>query len=141
MARYEELHVTKPRIGDKAHRMDNNPWAVNFVVGAEAANAINVAAQLVDAHGRNLEIAAALTIYLATDAAGLSPATIAPTAGMVIGTDGALIESVANLSGTVISKTDGKFDITLTDVGVPTFYMVSVLPDGKLAISGAITFV
>ena len=112
-----------------------------FTVGSEAADAINVAVQLSDReNGNEVGERIGLQWYLADDANGDTPSSTAPTGGIAIGTDGALIESVANLSGFVISESDGDIDLTLTDVGTPTFYLVLVMPDGKLQVSGAITF-
>ena len=72
---------------------------------------------------------------------GLTPSATAPAGGIAIGTDGALIETVANLAGTMISEADGDIDIDLTNATTtPTFYLVVRLPTGGLAISDAITF-
>ena len=51
-----------------------------------------------------------------------------------------MIESVDNLSGLAVFGSDGKLDLDLEDSGSPTFYLNVVLPDGRLATSGAITF-
>ncbi len=118
----------------------NAPLQATMVVGTESSNAINVAGQLQDVFGDDLAKAAAVKFYLADDAAGMTPSGTAPTGGIAIGTDGALLESIDNLSGTIISEADGDFDITLTDTGTPTFYLVLIMPNGKLVISGAITF-
>jgi len=40
----------------------------------------------------------------------------------------------------VISEADGDIDVDITDSGTPTMYLVLVLPNGKLAVSDAITF-
>ena len=56
------------------------------------------------------------------------------------GTDGLLLEWTNNVSGLVISEADGDIDVTLTDTGTPTFYLVLVLPNGRLVVSPAITF-
>ena len=111
-----------------------------FTVGTEAANAINIAVQLVDRENGN-EIAERLALlwYLASDATG-DTISAAPQTGIAIGTDGLLIEWTANVSGLVVSEADGDIDVTITDTGTPTFYLVLVAPDGKLLISGAITF-
>lgn len=117
------------------------PIQVVMTVGAEAADVINVAIQLNDQEGKALSEVSALDFYLADDAAGLTPSTSAPAGGIAIGTDGALIETVANLSGTMISEADGDIDINFTNATTtPTFYLVVRLPQGGLAISGAITF-
>lgn len=141
MADRENYHVTDMLVGQNAHDISNQPYGVNFVVGAEAADVINVAGQVVDAHGKDIEFSAALPFYLADDADGQVPSSAAPAGGIAIGTDGALIEWTADLSGLLITEADGDFDIDLTNATTtPTFYLVVVLPTGKLAISDAITF-
>ena len=60
--------------------------------------------------------------------------------GVAIGTDGALIENVANLSGLMISEADGDIDIDIEESGTATWYLVLVNPFGQLIISAAITF-
>ncbi len=111
-----------------------------FTVGTEATNAINVAIQLKDGSGVDLARRCALPWYLSADANGDAIASAAPSGGIAIGTDGLLLEWTNNLSGLVISEADGDIDVTLTETSTPTFYLVLVLPGGKLAVSGAITF-
>lgn len=112
-----------------------------FTVAAENAGAgtINVAIQVNDGLGNALTSPVALPWYFANDSAGLTPTTTAHDGGSAIGTDGALIESVANLSGILVTEADGDADITITDAGAFTVYLVLVMPTGELAISGAIT--
>lgn len=111
-----------------------------FTIGTEAANAINVAVQLLDRENGN-EIASRVGMawYLAGDANGNTIAS-APSGGIAIGTDGLLLEWTANVSGWVVSEADGDIDVVITDTGTPTVYLVLIAPDGKLLISGAITF-
>lgn len=111
-----------------------------MTVGTEAANAINVAIQFVDRdNGNELGERVAVNWYLSSDANGDAVAT-APDGGAAIGTDGVLIEWTANLSGLLISESDGDADVTLTESGAGTWYLVLVMPDGKLVVSDAITF-
>jgi hypothetical protein len=111
-----------------------------IAVGTEAGDAIPVTIQLVDQAGVDLAHRGAVLFYLADDAAGDTPSTTAPTGGLAIGTDGALVEWADNLSGLMISEADGDIDVTLTDSGTPTFYLILVLPNGELVASAAITF-
>lgn len=112
-----------------------------ITVGAEAANVINVAIQLVDRlNGNALASRAAVGFYLADDANGDTPSTVAPSGGVAIGTDGAAIETVADLAGTLISESDGDIDLDITEAGAKTYYLVLIMPDGKLVVSDAITF-
>ena len=114
--------------------------AAKFTIGTEAANAINVAVQLRDReNGNEITERVALNWYLASDATG-DTISSAATGGIAIGTDGLLIEWTNNISGLVISEADGDIDVTITDTGTPTFYLVLVAPDGKLYPSAAITF-
>lgn len=114
--------------------------AAKFTIGAEAANAINIAVQLYDRlNGSEVSERVGLAWYLSSDANG-DAISAAPQTGTAIGTDGLLMEWTANVSGWVVSEADGDIDVTITDTGTPTFYLVLVMPDGKLYVSGAITF-
>ena len=117
----------------------NAPASATFSIGAEAANAITVSVQLLDAAGNELTESAAVVWYWANDAAGMTPTTVAHDGGTAAGTDGALIEWADNLSGLAISEADGDIDIVATDAGAFTTYLVLVMPNGKLMISDAVT--
>jgi hypothetical protein len=114
---------------------------VLFSVGAETGNAITVAVQFRKG-GNRIDILESVVCpwYLATDAAGLTPSAVAPSAGTAAGTDGALIEWTANLSGMMVSEADGDVDVVLTETGAATWYLVISLPNGRIAVSDAITF-
>jgi hypothetical protein len=114
--------------------------AVTYTIGAEAGDAINVAGQFQDWKKRDLAVASSVSFYLADDVDGLTPSVVAPSGGIAIGTNGALIEDVADLSGEIILEADGTFDIDITEAGVATWYLVLVAPDGTLRVSSAITF-
>lgn len=118
----------------------NKVLGAAFTVGTESANVINVAVLLQWANKESVDRRQALLFYLAEDANGDTPETTAPSGGIAIGTDGALLESIANLSGVMISEANGKIDINITEVGTLTFRLVLVLPSGDLLVSPAITF-
>lgn len=110
-----------------------------FTIGAEATNVITVSIQLVDRkNGGDIAERVAVQWYLSADANGDAIGT-APSGGTAAGTDGHLIESVAQLAGTVISEADGDIDIAMTEAGALTNYLILIMPDGKLYASGAIT--
>lgn len=112
---------------------------VAFTVGAEGTNAINVALQLKDAAGNDLAVRGAVYAYLSDDANGDSIIASAHSSGWAIGTDGLLIPDVTNKSGHLVSEADGDIDLTITEAGAKTAYLVVVLPNGTLKVSGAIT--
>ena len=111
-----------------------------FTVAAEAADTITVAVQLKDALDAALAVRAGVLAYLSDDATGDSVVATAPSGNVVIGTDGLAIPLVAKKCFAVTSEANGKFDLSLTEAGAKTVYLVVVLPTGKLAVSGAITF-
>lgn len=114
--------------------------AASFTVGAEVANAIAVTVQLSDRrNGGDMSERISVGWYLSSDANGDAIAT-APSSGIAIGTDGLLIEWTANVAGIAVSEADGDIDVVLTEAGAGTWYLVLVMPDGKLYPSGAITF-
>lgn len=112
---------------------------VTITVGTEAANAINVAIQLKDGV-KDLGQRGSVFAYLSDDANGDSVAGTAPDGGVAIGTDGLAIPLVAGKAFQLVSEADGDVDITITESGVDTWYLVVVLPDGRLVVSDAITF-
>lgn len=115
--------------------------APSFVIGAEDTNVINVAIQLKDSAGADLAVRGAVRAYLSDDANGDSLAVTAPSGTVVIGTDGVLIDpGTTKKSFTLISEADGDIDINITEAGTDTFYLILIMPDGKLVASGAITF-
>ena len=114
--------------------------AAGFTIGAEAANAIAVTIQLKDRkNGGDLAERAAIHWYLSADTNGDAIAVV-PDGGIAIGTDGLLIEWTANLSGIAIRESDGDIDVVITESTANSFYLILVMPDGKLYSSGAITF-
>lgn len=112
----------------------------SITVGAEAGNAINVQIQMQNPNGIDCAQRVAVPWYLSNDANGDSIITTAPSGGVAIGTDGVLLEWTDNKAGLMISEADGDVDITLTEAGVLTCYLILVMPDGSLVASGAITF-
>lgn len=130
-----------------ANAADLNVWdgaangAPGFVVGAEAANAINVAMQMNKADGNPCTMRAHVFAYLSDDANGDSIVANAPDGGWAIGTDGVLIPVVAGKAAHLIAEADGDIDVTITHAaGAKTCYLIIVHPSGKISSSPAITF-
>ena len=111
-----------------------------FTIGAEAANVINVAGQLIDTSGNALTGRASVFVYLSDDQNGDSVASTAE--GWAIGTDGTLlISDASNQASLLLSEVDGDFDIDITETtGADTYYMVVILPSGRKVISDPIIF-
>lgn len=124
------------------------PRLATITVGTEAANVINVAIQLNDGYGNALAVRGSVMAYLSDDANGDDLTATAPDGGWAIGTDGVLIPLasddgsaiVPNKTAQLVSESDGDIDIDITEAGAGTWYLILVLPDGRLQASGAITF-
>lgn len=124
----------------------HNPFAsrdlvghATMTVGAEVGDVIVVAIQLKDAQGRDLQVRGAVEAYLSDDANGDSVAGTAPDT-VAAGTDGVYIPLVAGKRFTLISEVDGDIDLSITENGSDTWYLVLIMPDGSLMVSDAITF-
>ena len=112
---------------------------VDFTIGSESSNVINVALQLNDVRGNAVGQRCGVFAYLSDDANGDSVVATAPDT-VAIGTDGLAIETVADKAFQLISETDGDIDLDIGKTGADTYYLVVVLPDGTLVVSDAITF-
>lgn len=110
-----------------------------MTVSAETTNVVSVGIQLNDAEGNALAVRGSVLAYLSDDANGDSIATTAPDGGVAIDTDGLLIPIVANKAFQLVSEADGDIDLTVTETGDATWYLIIVLPTGLLLASDAIT--
>lgn len=111
-----------------------------FVIGAEGGNVINVGIQFKDSADVDLAVRGSLMAYLSDDANGDSVTATGPDGTVIIGTDGVLIPVVAKKMFQLVGEADGDIDINITESGAATWYLILVMPDGKLVASNAITF-
>lgn len=118
----------------------DSPYDVSWTVGTESGNAVTVAAQLKDFAGNDLTVPASLLMYLASDSAGLNIKASTVTTETAIGTDGSLGVLLAGQVYQVTSEADGDIDIVITDTSADTYYVVLVMPNGKLEVSTVATF-
>lgn len=120
----------------------NLPLGVDFTIGAETGgNAITINIQFYADPQKTVEVGNIVhaPFYLTNSNSTLALGT-APSASLAAGTDGAIIETVDDLAGFLVSEADGDVDMVITDAGTPTFYIVVLLPDGRVEVSDAITF-
>lgn len=132
-------NVTVSATAAELNLNDNQVAGATIVVGADAGTTVAVTIQFTDAAGADMATPVCVPWYYSTDAAGLDAMTTAHDGGTAIGSDGSLIESVANLSGLMISEADGDVDIIATDAGAFTSFLVLVMPNGSLVISAVMT--
>jgi len=145
MAKYWVANNPNALINDAgAQALSNQVASAVFTVGAEAGEAITVSVQFKDGAGVDMASAVGCIGYLSADAAGQSAASSA-NLSVAAGTDGfvqELVDSATQNNYLCTSEADGDLDVVVTDAsgGALTNYLVLVLPNGSLAISGAITF-
>ena len=110
-----------------------------FTIGAESADVINVGIQLEDDDGNDLAAVTAVEVWLFADANGTAINTNDYDT-IAIGTDGVLVERVADKILDCTCESDGDLDIDLTEASTtPTAYVGVKLGAGSFAISGAVT--
>lgn len=119
-----------------AEKMGTPTITVNAAVG----DAITINVQLKDSAGADLAVRGSVQAYLSDDANGDSVAGTAPDGNVAAGTDGVLIPIVADKAFILVSEADGDIDVVITESGADTWYLILIMPDGKLVASGAITF-
>lgn len=138
-----ELNILDGVTADKddLNALDEAPIGTpTFVIGSEAANVINVAVQLTKGDGTDLAVRGSVFVYLSDDANGDSIAATAPDGNVAIGTDGVWMSMIADKAGWVTSESDGDIDRDIGEAAGATWYLIVVLPNGKLVASSAITF-
>lgn len=113
--------------------------AAEFTIGAEAADVITVNVQLKNALGEDLDAVTGVEVWLFADAAGTSVNATNYTT-IAAGTDGLLVEVVADKILGCTCEADGDLDIAITlSSGAATSYIGVKLSNGEFAISDAIT--
>lgn len=113
--------------------------SATITVAAEGSNSIAVSIQLTDMNGNELRERRTLFAYLSADANGdaIYGTTLGGTVG--IGTDGLAIELVSKKCWLLTSESDGDIDMVFGDTdNEAAAYLVLVMPDGRLVVSGAI---
>lgn len=129
-----------PSAGD-LNEVDGAPVNATLTVGAEAGNAIAVTIQLKDADSANIAAARAIDVWISDASTGNGLCATAPNGG--IAASGTGVTSIVVTAGKLLQVkcgASGAATVTLTDNGTPTFYLAVRLPNGKVVVSGAITF-
>lgn len=110
---------------------------LKFKVGAEAADAITVTAELSEKKG----VRHGLIAYLSDAASGAGISGTAASGGIADGGAGDRLHTF--ISGKMVlvnTDANGQFALTITHVGAKTWYVVVISPDGSLEVSPAVTF-
>lgn len=116
--------------------------SVSFTIGAETGgNTKNVSMQFRDADQQPIAARGSVFAYLSTNVNGDNLAAAAPSGGVAVGGAGVAIPLIAGKAWGLISNAAGVIDVNLIEAAAATWYLVVVLPDGRVVPSAAITFV
>ena len=126
-------------VGGKEQEQRVDALGVTFTVGGSHTDTVNVAVQFTDAWGKDLAHSVAGLFYLADDTAGLVFTASGPDGANAIGTDGAAVEIIADQLWAFNTEADGQFDFNVKHTGgAVDWYLVVILPNGRLAVSSKI---
>lgn len=113
-------------------------YDADITVGTESSLKIAVTIQLKDFEGKNLTVPNSITAYSASDVAGLTYAVNDLTTDIHTDT-GSLAVLVTSGVYQLVSTAAGLIVLDCTDSSTSTaFYLVLVMPNGKLVVSDAI---
>ncbi len=114
-------------------------YDATITVGTTASNKAKVTVQLKDFAGNNLTVANTVLVYLASDSTGLTVISTIIGTELAINTNGTLAVLTTKIASLIVSTAAGLFDIDLEDgSNKSTFYLVVIMPNGKLEVSGAV---
>lgn len=109
-----------------------------FTFGDEDNDVRKVTVQLVDANGQNVVGRHHVQGYISGDAEGDNLAT-APTT-VAISEHGLMIEEISNSRFTLVTNAAGVVDFNITKAGAANYYIVLLMPTGKLVVSSILAF-
>jgi len=114
-------------------------YDADITVGTTASNKAKVTVQLKDYAGNNLTVPNNVLVRISDVATGLSTPSTAIGSEVAINTNGDLAVLLTKVAYLVTSTAAGLFDVDLEDTSnKSTFYLVVVLPNGKLVVSDAV---
>lgn len=115
-------------------------YAATITVPSISSDTFAVTIQLKDYAGNDLEVPAAILCYVSSTVAGIDPVALSSEITTTSGGDGAVLPVLATYTWQLISETDGDIAIDVTTTGAHDYYLVLVLPNGKLVVSGKLAF-
>jgi len=109
-------------------------------VGTLSSDTYPITIQLVDFEGKALTVPAAVLAYYSSVATGLDPTDVTTELATTSGGAGAVLILLAKYVFQLISEADGTIAVDSTDAGTDDQYLVLVMPNGKLVVSGVLTY-
>lgn len=112
-----------------------------IVVAAEITNVRQIAIQLLDSRGKDIDYVETCEVILFLDAGQLAFVVTGGSTGIALGSggDGAILAVVAKKVFLVTSEADGDIDLQWTDAGTEVAFLGLRLPNGRIIVSDALT--
>ena len=111
-----------------------------ITVGTLSGDVYPINIQLKDFEGKDLTVPAAIHAYITSDSSGLDPADCTTDLHTTSEGDGAVLILLTLYHYLLISEADGDIDVDFEDDGTDDRYLVLVMPNGKLVVSGVLTY-
>ena len=123
-------------------KLNSMCFDVEWTIGAEGSNSIDVTAQLLDLKGRNLgRPVTVLWALVASDAAGASQGTLDTASTDLTASTGVMMtEHTGDSLAHVRTDTDGKLVTAVEDTSGADFYKVEISVGDRTFVSPLITF-
>ena len=115
-------------------------YDADITVGTLSGDTYPITIQLKDFEGNNLKVPAGVMAYYADSATGLDPTDVTTELATTSGGAGAVLIFLAKYLYLLISEADGTIEVDSTDSGTDDQYLVLVMPNGKLVVSGSLGF-
>ena len=122
--------------------LDGQAASATITLGDEDGGVRTVTIQLKDGNGANVAAATGLRCYLATAATGQELGEITAD-GLAIASSGKglfIANSSSKIDGTLVSDNTGLINAQITGDAGETYYLILILPNGKISASAAIAF-
>lgn len=115
-------------------------YDADITVGTLSGDTYPITIQLKDFAGNNLTVPAGVMAYYADSATGLDPTDVSTDLATTSGGAGAVLIFLASYLYLLISEADGTIAVDSEDSGTDDQYLVLVMPDGRLVVSGVLTY-
>jgi len=115
-------------------------YDADITVGTLSSDTYPIEIQLKDFEGNNLTVPACIRAYYSSVATGLDFTDVTTDLDITSGGNGDALVLLTYYAYQLISEADGTIDVDSTDSGTDDQYLVLVMPDGRLVISGVLTY-
>jgi len=115
-------------------------YDADITVGTLSSDTYPVTIQLKDFEGNNLTVPASIRAYYSSSATGVESTDVSTDLAITSGGAGIVNILLTKYVYQLISEADGTIAVGSEDSGTDDQYLVLVMPDGRLVVSGVLTY-